>query len=305
LRRACHGAAAFFLLASPKPSEGTSMKVLSVCAAALTLALAPAAFAQKAADDPVAAVVNGEKIYRSEVTMVLDALPEQYKQVPVAAIYPQIVQRLVDRKLLAQAAKKAGYLDKPDVKRRIALQQEQVLQEAYLYAKVDESLTDARLKAAYDKKVAGATKEEEVRARHILLKTEGEAKAVIAELEKGADFAKLASEKSVGPTKSNGGDLGYFKRDQMVAPFAEAAFKLKKGEYTHTPVQTQFGWHVILVEDRRAAKVPSFEESKDELKDEEARAVIGDIMAKVREGAEITVLPADAQPAPGGIVPLR
>jgi peptidyl-prolyl cis-trans isomerase C len=282
------------------------MKFVSVCAAALlALGLGSSAFAQKAADDPVAAVVNGEKIYRSEVKMVLDALPEQYKQMPVAALYPQIVQRLVDRKLLAQAAKKAGYLDKPDVKRRIAIEQEQVLQEAYLYGKIDEALTDARLKAAYDKKMASAAKEEEVHARHILLKTEGEAKQVIAELEKGTDFAKLAGEKSVGPTKANGGDLGFFKKDQMVPPFAEAAFKLKKGEYTHTPVQTQFGWHVILVVDRRAAKMPSFEESKDELKDEEARAVVADIMAKAREGAEITVLPPDAQPAPGGIVPLR
>jgi peptidyl-prolyl cis-trans isomerase C len=279
--------------------------VLSVTAALAQGPAQPQAKPPVAKDDPVAAVVNGEKIYRSEVMFIVEALPEQFKQMPVAALYPQIIQRLVDRKLAAQAAKKEGYLDRPDVKRRLEIEQEQVLQEAYLIAKIDESLTDDRLKAAYDKKVAGAGKEEEVRARHILLKTEDDAKKVIGELEKGADFAKLATERSVGPTSGNGGDLGFFKRDQMVEPFAEAAFAMRKGEYTHKPVQTQFGWHVIKVEDRRAAKVPTFEESKDALKEEEARAVAGDVIAKMRQGAEITVMPPDAQAAPGGIVPLR
>ena len=279
-----------------------SLRVVALLAAAL--AFAPPAFAQ-AANDPVAAVVNGEKIYRSEVMMIVASLPEQYRQMPAAALYPQIIQRLVDRKLLAQAAKKAGLADKAEVKRRIEIGEEQILQEAYLYGKIEETLTDARLKAAYDKKVAGAAKEEEVRARHILLKTEDEAKKVIADIEKGADFAKLAAERSVGPTSGTGGDLGFFKKEQMVGPFADAAFAMKKGEYTKTPVQTQFGWHVIRVEDRRAAKMPSFEEAKEELKEEEARTVVTDIMTQVRSGAEITVMPADAQAAPGGIVPLR
>ena len=284
--------------------------VLSATAIALALS-ATVAFAQAPAqapamkDDPVAAVVNGEKIYRSEVTSILDALPDQYKQLPIAALYPQIVQRLVDRKLAAQAAKKEGFLDRPDVKRRLQIEQEQVLQEAYLIGKIEESLTDERLKAAYQKKVAGAGKEEEVRARHVLLKTEDDAKKVIVELEKGADFAKLATERSADPGSRDGGDLGFFKKDQMVGPFAEAAFALKKGEYTHKPVQTQFGWQVIKVEDRRAAKVPSFEDSKDALKEEEARVVAGDVIAKMRQGAEVTVMPPDAQAAPGGIVPLR
>jgi peptidyl-prolyl cis-trans isomerase C len=288
--------------------------VLSATAIALVLS-ATAAFAQApaqpqakapvAAEDPVAAVVNGEKIYRSEVMFIVSVLPDQFKQMPASALYPQIVERLVDRKLAAQAAKKEGYLDRPDIKRRLQIEQEQVLQDAYLIAKIEESLTDDRLKAAYDKKVAGASKEEEVRARHILLKTEDDAKKVIGELEKGADFAKLATERSVGPTSGNGGDLGFFKKEQMVPPFAEAAFAMKKGDYSHTPVQTQFGWHVIKVEDRRAAKVPSFEDSKEALKEEEARSVAGDVLAKMRQGAEVTIMPPDAQPAPGGIVPLR
>jgi len=275
-------------------------------AAVFALAGTASAFAQAAKDDPIAAVVNGDKIYRSDVAVILDNLPEQYRQIPVATIYPQIIQRLIDRKLLAQAAKKAGYLEKPDVKKRLESDQEQVLQEAYLYSRIDTTLTDARLKAAYDKKVAGAAKEEEVRARHILLKTEDDAKKVIAELDKGADFVELAKTRSVGPTSGTGGDLGFFKRDQMVGPFADAAFAMKKGEVSKTPVQTQFGWHVIRVEDRRTAKVPSFEESKDDLKNEEAQAVVGEIMGSIRNGAEITVMPADAGPAaPGGIVPLR
>jgi peptidyl-prolyl cis-trans isomerase C len=281
------------------------MRSVLAAASVAVLVTAGVARAQTAPDDAVAAVVNGEKIYRSEVAFVLDALPEQYKQMPAALLYTQIVQRLVDRKLAAQVAKKEGYLERPEIKRRLEIDQEQVLQEAYLISNIEQRLTDERLKAAYDKKVAGAAKEEEVRARHVLLKTEEDAKNVIAELEKGADFAKLATERSVGPTSGNGGDLGFFKKEQMVAPFAEAAFAMKKGEYSRKPVQTQFGWHVIKVEDRRAAKMPSFEESKEALKEEEARAVAGDILAKIRDGAEITVMPSGAQAAPGGIVPLR
>ncbi len=269
------------------------------------MAAAPAP-APGGADDTVAAVVNGQKIYRSEAMAVYQGLPEQYKKLPPEALYGQIVERLVERKLLAQAAVKAGYANSPDVKRRIEADREQILQEAYLVNQVESQLTDAKLKEAYDKKVAAASHEEEVHARHILLKSEKDAKEVIAELDKGADFATLAKTRSTGPTAANGGDLGFFTRNQMVKEFADAAFKLKPGEYTHTPVHSQFGWHVIKVEARRAAKVPSFEESKDELKDDAARTLVAQIVAKARKGAEITIVPPTSGPAgPSGIRPVQ
>ncbi len=260
----------------------------------------------RAADDQVAAVVNGEKIYRSEAMQVYEGLPDQYKQLPPEALYTQIVERLVERKLLAQAAEKAGYADKPDVKRQIAADREQILQQAYLVNQVEPQLTEDRLKAAYEKKIAAASKKEEVHARHILLKSETDAKAVIAELDKGADFAALAKTRSTGPTAGNGGDLGFFTHDQMVKEFADAAFALKPGEYTHAPVHSQFGWHVIKVEGRRAAKVPTFEESKDELKSEAARALVADVVAKARKDANVTIVPPTSGPAGhGGIRPVQ
>src|SRR6185437_5838990 len=140
---------------------------------------------------------------------------------------------------------------------------------------------------------------EEVKARHILLPTEAAAKEVIAQLDKGADFAALAKEKSTDPSKETGGELGYFTRDDgMVPEFADAAFKLKKGEYTKTPVHTQFGWHVIEVEDRREVKPPSFEESKPQLKEEAARAAVGSKLKELRGKAKIETFALDGSPLP-------
>jgi len=270
----------------------------ALVAAAAALGAASGAIAQTAspAADPTVAVVNGEKIVRSDVMTIFEGLPEQFRQIPMATLFDQILQRLIDRKLLAQAAVKAGFPDRPEVQRRLANDREQILQESYLYARIEDELTDARLKTAYDRKMSGAAKDEEVRARHILLKTEDDAKAVIVEVEKGADFTDLARKRSTGPTSANGGDLGYFKRDQMVGPFSEVAFALKPGEVSKAPVRTQFGWHVIKVEDRRAAKLPSFEESKEELKTEEAQAVVKEIMGSIRTGASITLVEPDDTP---------
>ena len=135
-------------------------------------------------------------------------------------------------------------------------------------------------------------------ARHILVEKEDDAKAIIAALDKGADFATLAKEKSTDPAKDNGGDLGFFSREDMVPEFADAAFKLQKGEYTKTPVHSQFGWHVIKVEDRRTAAPPSFEDSKQQLTNELAREVIGAKIKDLRSGAKIEMFALDGSPLP-------
>jgi peptidyl-prolyl cis-trans isomerase C len=156
--------------------------------------------------------------------------------------------------------------------------------------------TDAKLHEQYDKFLKEQPAKEEVSARHILVPSEDEAKAVIAELNKGADFATLAKQKSTDPAKDTGGDLGFFSRDAMVPEFADAAFKLGKGEYTKTPVHTQFGWHVIKVDDRRTAAPPSFEESKDELTSEVARDIITAKLKALRDGAKVETFPFDGSP---------
>jgi peptidyl-prolyl cis-trans isomerase C len=176
----------------------------------------------------------------------------------------------------------------------------------YVDKMIQKGMSDAKLKAKYDKLIKDAPPREEINARHILLANEADAKAVIEQLKKGGDFAALAGEKSTDPAgKSSGGDLGWFTKEQMVPEFATAAFKLKKGEITETPVKTQFGWHVIKLEDRRTAKPPTFEQVKPQLADEVARDLIGEKMKELRTAAKIEVFNADgskpgaaAAPAP-------
>lgn len=258
-------------------------------AGALTIALAHAdATLAQTEEDPVIATVNGEAIRNSDMTLFYNSLPSQYRQVPMVSLYDQLIDGLLDRKLLAQAAREAGLMDDALVKQRLAYVTDDVLQQAYLDQLLAAEVTEERLRAAYQATAAAEGGEEEVSARHILLEDEDAARAVIGELAAGGDFADLAKQRSTGPSGPNGGDLGYFTRDQMVAPFSEAAFALNPGEYTEEPVQTQFGWHVIKVEDRRTTPPPAFEDSQAELGRQMAQKFVVGLMARLRETAEIS-----------------
>ncbi|HUN51738.1 MAG TPA: peptidylprolyl isomerase, partial [Candidatus Sulfotelmatobacter sp.] len=239
-------------------------------ALAVGLALPASAQAPAAAGDPVVAKVNNEVIHRSEVANVIAGLPDQYRAYPADALFGAVLGQMIDQRLMAEAAEAAKLADDPDVKRRIALAHDSVLQQAYISREVEKGLTEERLKAAYAKRMKEEPPQEEVHARHILVKTEAEAKELIVELQKGADFATLAKSKSTdAASNQDGGDLGYFTKDRMVPEFAEAAFAMKPGEISKTPVQTKFGWHVIKVEDRREG--PTFEDAKEELRGEVAK----------------------------------
>jgi peptidyl-prolyl cis-trans isomerase C len=172
-----------------------------------------------------------------------------------------------------------------------------VLRDAYLRRKIDEGTTAERLRARYDDlQDDEGFAEEEVHARHILVGSEDEAKTLITELAGGADFGALAGEHSVDPSaRSNGGDLGFFRRGQMVPEFAEAAFALAPGQRTQEPVQTQFGWHVIEVLDRRMG-MPSFEETEPRLRQEVAREIVTALVGDLRDGAEIKRFNLDGSP---------
>ncbi|HZB92851.1 MAG TPA: peptidylprolyl isomerase, partial [Stellaceae bacterium] len=212
---------------------------------ALILVLTPVWAQAAAPKDPVVARVNGFEIHRSDIEAAARDLPPQARQQPADKIYAALLDQMVATTLVAQAARKAKFEDEPTMKRRLVLIQDQVLAQLYVDDLIARNVTDAKLKAAYEKYVKTAPPREEVNARHILLGSEADAKAVIAQLDKGADFATLAKEKTTDPAgKTSGGDLGWFTKDQMVPEFADAAFKLKKGEFTQTPVKTQFGWHV-------------------------------------------------------------
>jgi peptidyl-prolyl cis-trans isomerase C len=270
--------------------------------AALSLALllgwmtgGPAA----AADDPVVAVVEGEQVRRSELEAVQAQLPEQYRQLPLAMIYEPLLARVIDRRLLAREAERRKLDARPEVQEALARARREILGDHLLEVTIGEALTPERLQQAYA--VARAQPGfavEEVRARHILLKTEAEAKEVIAALAGGADFAELAKKRSIDPSaQQNDGDLGFFRRDTMVEPFAEAAFALEPGQTTREPVRTQFGWHVIRVEERRTV-APSFEEKEPELREQVAHETINALVAELRAKAKVERFAIDGSPKP-------
>ena len=272
----------------------TLLRVAAVTALLLPLTATPGA-AQQGDDDPAVARVNGATIYRSEVLEAASALPPEY-QAQLATIFPTLVERIVDFHLISKAAESAGLSDDQEVKDRVAALKVDVMREVYLQRQVDSRITETTLRARYDTFVTENPPKQEVRARHILLDDEAAAVEVIAELDKGADFATLASERSNGPSKARGGDLGYFTAEQMVPEFSEQAFALETGKYSSKPVQTQFGWHVIKVEDRRESEPPSFESLEEQLREDMSRETVNDVITDLRETAEIEILPTPDLP---------
>jgi peptidyl-prolyl cis-trans isomerase C len=271
--------------------------VLAFALAALALPAAAQLKPLAPAGDPVVAKVNGQEIKRSDVSVAIQNLPTQYQSMPFEALFLPVLNRLIEGHLLAGAAEKAKVGDEPDVKRRVAFARDRILQDVYLNREVEKGLTDAKLRAFYDKQVKEQPPAEEVRARHILVKTEDEAKAALAEITKGADFAEVAKKRSTDGSAAQGGDLGYFTADQMVPEFSKAAFELKKGEVSKAPVKSQFGFHLIKVEDKRTQKMPTFEESKDELRSALAQEVAQGVVDVLRKDAKIETFDANGQPA--------
>src|SRR5690606_36565284 len=180
--------------------------------------------------------------------------------------------------VMANAAAAAGIDKEPDFERQLAFLKMKALRNAYLVREVENKVSDADVKAANDKQAAEFEGEDEISARHILVKSKEEAEALIKELEGGKDFAELAKEKSTGPSGPTGGDLGFFTKGQMVPPFEEAAFKFEVGQFTTEPVQTQFGWHVIKVEDKRKQPAPEPAEVQDQIRQELVRARYAEVM---------------------------
>lgn len=241
------------------------------------------------ADDSVVARVNGDVVYESELMAAAEALPAQY-QADIAAILPNLLDRIVDLRLVVSAGKSAGLLEEADVQVQLEAAQDQVISQVYIERQLAERVTDEVLQERYQEMVGELPVEREVHARHILLETEEAAKEVISELDGGADFASLAQERSTGPSGPQGGDLGFFTKGQMVAPFSEAAFALEPGSYTKEPVETQFGFHVILVEEARDQEPPSFVEMEPQIRDQLTASGLEEVFGELREGAEIEIL---------------
>jgi peptidyl-prolyl cis-trans isomerase C len=261
--------------------------------AVLTLAIPAGA----QTDDPVLAIVNGEQIKKSDLRAAQQALPEQYRQMPLEMIYDPLLDRVIDSKLLLAEAQKRNLGDDPKVQAEIERARDNVLRDSLVQQAIDQGTSKDRLEAAYNAmKSEPGFAAEEVHARHILVASEAEANEVIKELKGGADFAAVAKAKSTDPSaQTNGGDLGYFKRESMVPEFAEAAFTIPPGTIGEKPVKSQFGWHVIKVEDRRQA-VPTFEEKEPELREQVAREIVNALVTDVRSDAKIERFNLDGSP---------
>lgn len=276
-----------------KPSR---LALLSL--AALLLA-APASLAQT---DPVVARVNGLPITEREVALATEDLGERLAQVPEARKRDEVISYLVDLKLGAKAAADARIGEGPDFVARLAYNRDKVLLDQYLALEAKKAATPEAAKKLFDDTLKALTPEEEVNARHILVEEEAQAKAVAERLKKGEDFAKVAAELSKDPgSGKEGGSLGWFSKERMVPEFAEAAFRLEKGQVSE-PVKSQFGWHVIKLEDRRSKPLPAFDEVKPQIDQYLERKAQQDTILALRENAKIERLdqPAPAPTAPDG-----
>jgi peptidyl-prolyl cis-trans isomerase C len=254
--------------------------------------------APAATPDPVLATVNGQPIHMSELNIAAETLPPQARAMPPQQLYPMLLEQLIDARALLVEAQKNGLDKDPNVQRVMQLAADRALESALLSKVVRPQVTDDAVKAKFDQDNSATGGEPEVHARHILVGDEATAKKIIADLKKGGDFAALSKQYSKDPGASaQGGDLGFFKKSDMVPEFAAAAFALKDNEVTQTPVHTQFGWHVIQVLEHRTTPPPSFDETKDQLRQSMVQAAVQKEVALARAGVTVEKFNMDGSPA--------
>ena len=246
--------------------------------------------ATQAQNIPIVANVNNEDISLETMIHAMNELPPEIQSQPFMSYYEDLLERVIDIKLFAQEGKKMKLDEEPSVRAAIDFVIEKVLMQAFLSKYVQENIKEENIKASYSNFIADETSREEIKASHILMDTESEAIDVINMLNDGDDFAELAKNKSTGPSGPSGGDLGWFKRGQMVPPFEKAAFSLNKNEITQRPVQTQFGWHVIKIFDKRIPEAPSYESMKNKLIQDLERKIVSKKIQDLRNDALIEKL---------------
>jgi len=277
-------------------------KMLRVAALALALgALALPVVAEDkapaAGGDPVVARVNGETILRSEVVRELQGMGSQAQSIPPQMLYPQLLEKAIVTKMVSAK----GYAEKlqndKEVKERLKDAEAQIVADVYIRKTVTPKITEDKIKARYDELSSKFKPEDEVRARHILVPTEAEADELLKKIKGGEDFAKLATDKSkdTGSAKQ-GGDLGYFPRSAMVKPFAEAAFGMKVGDISEKPVKSDFGYHIIKVEDRRKSSPPPMAEVKEQLTNQVGQEMVASMIKDMQSKAKIERFSFDGTP---------
>lgn len=279
------------------------IKMTAVAVASAVLILSHATWAKDApAGDVVVAVVNGSTILKGEVTGAIKTVP-QLQGANVDEVFPAVVDQIINEKLLDTETEKAKVAEGADYKKRLDdLKKQfdavkaQLVRQVYLEKFLKDSVTDAQIKVEYEKFKKENQGKEEVHARHILVSTEAEAVKVIKDLDGGAKFEDLAKQRSSGPTAQNGGDLNYFVKEEMLPEFSEAAFKLQKNEYSKAPVKTQFGWHVIRVEDRRSRAVPEMKDVQAVIRNKLGQQALDGLVQKLRAKADIKKFDINGKP---------
>ncbi len=271
------------------------LKILPMAAlVAATLTAAPPAFAQ---DEPVTgqtvlATVNGTEITMAHLVVLYSRLPEQYRSVPPAQIFDALLQQVVQQTAIGSGLE----LSATD---NLTLENEAraLLASRAITETAEGAITDAAIQAAYDAAYADAAAEVEYNASHILVETVETAQDLITQLNDGADFAELARENSTGPSGPGGGELGWFGKGRMVPPFEAAVVELEVGAVSQEPVQTQFGWHVIKLNETRILEAPALEEVRAQLEEQVQRDAVEAMIENATDTAEIT------QVEPGSIDP--
>ncbi|MEW6644537.1 MAG: peptidylprolyl isomerase [Pseudomonadota bacterium] len=284
------------------PSRTMTALRISLLAAAATGCLSvamltglPAARAQDS--NPVIAKVNGSEIRESDITVAEEELAPSLAQMDPATKRENIIKFLIDMKIAAKAAEDKKVQDRDDFKKRLTFARDRLLMDSLLATEGKAATTDEAMRKVYDDAAKQIASEQEVRARHILVESEDEAKQVIEELKKGADFAELAKKKSKDPGASDGGDLGFFTKEQMVPEFSAAAFALEPGKISD-PVKSQFGWHVIKVEEKRNRKPPEFDQVKGQIETYVTRKAQAEYVTKLHDSAKIERLDQAANDKP-------
>lgn len=256
--------------------------------------LSAAAGAQTAAAGPdpmlVVAKLNGEDITRQDVIDSAQALPPEI-QANFDQLFPQLLDRLVFLKLVAAKGRADGLAEDPAVKELLQQFEDNAIREVFFQRAITAQITDEAIKARYDAEVKDFPEAREIRASHILVKTEEEAKAIIEQLKGGADFATLAKEKSIDTASGKaGGDLNWFTKDIMVKEFGDAAFTLKKDEITQEPVKSQFGFHVIKLIDERMKAPPSFDSRKEEIRIQMTEELRQKVSKDLKDEAKLEII---------------
>ena len=254
--------------------------------------------------DPVVASADGRLIHLSDLARAARSLPEAMRGLPFDTVMPILLERMIDHESLVMAARRAGMDTRPEIQREMRAAAERALESAWLATLTPAKVTEAAIVAQYNRQYANRPATEEVRARHILVGTEADAKAVLADLAKGADFVTLARSLSKDSDARGGGDLGFFRRDQVWPAFAEAAFSLQPGQIAATPLHNEFGWHVVKTEEKRVVAAPSLSEVREQIRQELTAQAVREAIAEARSQMIIRRFNLDGSELDAGLPPV-